>query len=343
MDELATDMQGGEEFKEAMDSQIPEESRDQAQESGDEEQKEEAETLIADREEEACQEAKTTSEEEETAGLERVVTSIIREKQEREKEPKTAAPEPKSKTPVESPVVEISSYEPPSQKKRKRIPKSEPRVRSQRSAAGTCSRAGESKSRGDSVPTQQRYDSFFRRNFIDERRLLNPEEVYLAKSLLNDVNLLSSVTDVSSYDKKLLCEFWTGLPMVKTEEESVEVQVRGSTYVFSPKAINDTLRAPTFTKEERISVLKRVGGISDEELAEMLRHQGFVFPEVESATTKRQKVFAAKPLKSSTEIPASASRRPNLRVAVKSAIMLLQAALGTGGESSDEETTHPGD
>ncbi|CAN8242618.1 unnamed protein product [Cochlearia groenlandica] len=65
-------------------------------------------------EEEVSREAKTTLEEEATAGLELVVASIIREQQEREKEPKTTTPEPKSKTSVESPAVEISSSEPPS-------------------------------------------------------------------------------------------------------------------------------------------------------------------------------------------------------------------------------------
>ncbi|CAN8288558.1 unnamed protein product [Cochlearia groenlandica] len=213
-----------------MESQIPEESRVQTQKSRDEERKGEAGTSRIDRQEEVAQEAKTTPEEEATIGLERVVTSVIREHREREEESKTVAPDPKLKTPAESPAVEISSSEPPSEKKRKRIPRPEPRVRSQRSAAGTSSRGGESKSRGDSALTQRRYDSFSRINFIDERRLLNPEEVYLAKSLLSEVNLLSSVTDVSSYDKKLLCEFWTGLPAVKTEEESVEVNVEGIKY-----------------------------------------------------------------------------------------------------------------
>ncbi|CAN8268606.1 unnamed protein product [Cochlearia groenlandica] len=136
MDAMASDMQGSEECKEALDSQIPEESRDQAPKSGDKERKVEAETSRADREEEACREAKTTPEEAETAGLEVVVTSIIREQQEREKESKTAAPEPKPKTSVESPAVEISSFEPPSEKKRKRIPRPEPRVKSRRCAPG---------------------------------------------------------------------------------------------------------------------------------------------------------------------------------------------------------------
>ncbi|CAN8307520.1 unnamed protein product [Cochlearia groenlandica] len=137
MDAMASDMQGSEEFKEALDSQIPEESRVQAPKSRDEEQKGEAGTSRIDRKEEAGQEAKTTPEEDETTGLERVVTSIIREQREREEESKTAAPEPKPKTSAESPAVEISSSEPPSEKKRKRIPRPEPRVRSQRSATET--------------------------------------------------------------------------------------------------------------------------------------------------------------------------------------------------------------
>ncbi|CAN8320115.1 unnamed protein product [Cochlearia groenlandica] len=157
--------------------------------------------------------------------------------------------------------------------------------------------------------------------------------------------MLSSVTNVSTYDKKLLCEFWIGLPMVKTEDESVEVKVRGSTYVFSPKAINDKLHAPTLKKKERRSVLKKVGGCDPKLLmpypsliTRMLQHQGFVVPEVEIITTKRQKVSAVKPVRPSTETPATASRRSNLRAAIKSTIMLLQTALDTGGESSDDET-----
>ncbi|CAN8272513.1 unnamed protein product [Cochlearia groenlandica] len=139
METKSSHMQGSDEFKEALDSQIPEESRDPVSKS----------------EEEKIQEKET---------------------QEREKET-TTTPEPKSKTPIESSAVEVSSSEPPSEKKRKRIPNSEPRKKSQRFDAATSSQGGESKSRGDLVLTHRRYDSFFRMNSIDERRLINPEEV----------------------------------------------------------------------------------------------------------------------------------------------------------------------
>ncbi|XP_020883482.1 uncharacterized protein LOC110229047 [Arabidopsis lyrata subsp. lyrata] len=123
-----------------------------------------------------------------------------------------------------------------------------------------------------SPQAKARYDLFKNRNLIEERLIdLEKEDSWGYLTLIKNARLESTVTNLGSYVREVVSEFYANLPCEKSEEnaEKVSVFVRGHDYEFSPKKINKFLGFKGLTKEE-LKADSDADSIGKEQLAELL-------------------------------------------------------------------------
>ncbi|XP_020867780.1 uncharacterized protein LOC110224810 [Arabidopsis lyrata subsp. lyrata] len=123
-----------------------------------------------------------------------------------------------------------------------------------------------------SSQARARYDLFKNRNLIEERLIdLEKEDSWGYLTLIKNARLESTVTNLGSYVREVVSEFYANFPCEKSEEnaEKVSVLVRGHDYEFSPKKINKFLGFKVITKEE-LKADSDADSIGKEQLAELL-------------------------------------------------------------------------
>ncbi|XP_020886880.1 uncharacterized protein LOC110229957 [Arabidopsis lyrata subsp. lyrata] len=123
-----------------------------------------------------------------------------------------------------------------------------------------------------SSQARARYDLFKNRNLIEERLIdLEKEDSWGYLTLIKNAKLESTVTNLGSYVREVVSEFYANLPCEKSEEnaEKVSVFVRGHDYEFSPNKINKFLGFKDLTKEE-LKADSDADSVGKEQLAELL-------------------------------------------------------------------------
>ncbi|KAG7584165.1 GAG-pre-integrase domain [Arabidopsis suecica] len=162
---------------------------------------------------------------------------------------------------------------PPTKKQKKGEPSSKKTKSIKASGSGKSPSKKSFRSKLFSSPqAKARYDLFKSRNLIEERLIdLETEDSWGYLVLIKNARLESTVTNLGSYVREVVSEFYANLPCEKSEEnaEKVSVFVRGHDYEFSPKKINKFLGFKDLTKEE-LKADSDADSVGKEQLADLL-------------------------------------------------------------------------
>ncbi|XP_020887743.1 ABC transporter F family member 4-like [Arabidopsis lyrata subsp. lyrata] len=127
-------------------------------------------------------------------------------------------------------------------------------------------------------PTKMTVEEQFQKNQKEKEvrkkgvfKQLEKDDSWGYLTLIKNARLESTVTNLGSYVREVVSEFYANLPCEKSEEnaEKVSVFVRGHDYEFSPKKINKFLGFKDLTKEE-LKADSDVDSVGKEQLAELL-------------------------------------------------------------------------
>ncbi|KAG7564434.1 Ribonuclease H-like superfamily [Arabidopsis suecica] len=162
---------------------------------------------------------------------------------------------------------------PPKKKQKNDEPSSKKRKSIKASGSGKSQSKKSLRSKLFSSPqAQERYALFKNTSLVEERLVdLEKDDIWGYLVLIKSAKLEPTVTNLVSYVKEIIAEFYANLPFEKSEEnsEKVSVFVRGHVYEFSSQKINKFLGFKELNKEE-LKADSEADSIGKEKLAELL-------------------------------------------------------------------------